>query len=329
MRTRLTAFLSPRSFSRLLRRCRPRRPHDASTCRRPSRSSTAASTATAGGPWPRSARRGDRAGDCTPSARRHLAASRRRGRRAAPVALAALLLALVLAPQPAAAQFPVTDVAHTAVNSYWHYVHYIQAAYQIYQQVQQLANQVRQLQAQLRALAKLRDPNWRQIQTLLGELDGLMRSGRALGYPLADAGAQFRQVFPGWSPWLDPAAPQLQAERALDTLRAGLAATSQQSRSFAPGEDLLAAVRQQMGRTDGHQQALEQVATLSAFAAQEQLLTRQALAVANNQAAVAHGYWLNRQAQGDASFSLLMTETSLGVYQEHSPGWTFRPSWQR
>jgi P-type conjugative transfer protein TrbJ len=245
------------------------------------------------------------------------------------VALAALLLALALAPQPAAAQFVVIDPTHIGVNAYWHYVHYVQAAYQIYQQVQQLANQVRQLQAQLRALAKLRDPNWRQIQTLLTELDGLMRSGRALGYPLADAGAQFRQVFPGWSPWFDPAAPQLQAERALDTLRAGLAATSQQSRSFAPGEDLLAAVRQQMGRTDGHQQAIEQLATLSAFNAQEQLLTRQALAVGNNQAAVANGYWLNRQAQGDASFSLLMTETSLATYQDHSPGWTFRPAWQR
>lgn len=250
---------------------------------------------------------------------------RTRGRRPAAVLVLALILAL--ASQPASPQIPVTDAAHIAVNTYWHYVHYIQFALQIYQHVQQIANQVRQINAQLRALAKLRDPNWREIQTLLSELDSLMRSGRALGYPLADIGGQFRQVYPGWSPWTDPSAPQVQAERALDTMRAGLVSTSQQAQSFAPGENLLARIRDQMTRTDGHQQALEQLATLSAFSAQEQLLTRQSLAIANNQAAVAQGYWLNRQAQGDASFSLLMTETSLGVYQNTSPGWTFTPSW--
>jgi len=239
----------------------------------------------------------------------------------------ALILAFLLAAPPAAAQAPVIDAAHIAVNTYWHYLHYVQFAFQIYQHAQQIANQVRQIDNQLRALAKLRDPNWREIQTLLSELDALMRSGRALGYPLADAGGQFRQLYPGWTPWTDPTAPQLQAERTLDTMRAGLAATSQQSQSFAPGETLLARVRDQMSRTDGHQQALEQLTTLSAFSAQEQLLTRQSLAVANNQAAVAQGYWLNRQAQGDASFSALMQETSLGVYQNTSPGWTFHPSW--
>jgi P-type conjugative transfer protein TrbJ len=265
----------------------------------------------------------------------HGGRDRRRGRRRRPLAaLLALALAcalsLLLAAPPAAAQIPVTDTAHIALNSFWHYVHYVhyvQFAFQIYQHVQQIANQVRQIENQLRALAKLRDPNWREIQSLLYQLDSLMRSGRALGYPLPDVGGQFRQTYPGWTPWTDPTAPQLQSERALDTLRAGLATTSRQSQSFAPGEDLLARVRQQMARTDGHQQAMEQLATLSAFSAQEQLLTRQSLAVANNQAAVAHGYWLNRQAQGDASWSLLMTETSLGAFQNTSPGWTFHPSW--
>ena len=242
--------------------------------------------------------------------------------------LATLLLLVAAAAPPAAAQTPVTDAIHIALNAYWHYVHYLQFALQIYQAYQELANQARFIDNQLRALAKLPNPNWRQIQTLLADLDAVMRSGRALGYALPDSGAQFRQVYPGWTPWSDPDAPQLQAERALDTMRAGLAATTQQSQTLAPGEDLLARIRQQMAQTDGHQQALEHLATLAAFSAQEQLLLRQSLAVANNQAAVAHGYWLNRQAQGDASFVLLMTETSLANHQDTSPGWTFRPGWQ-
>jgi P-type conjugative transfer protein TrbJ len=222
---------------------------------------------------------------------------------------------------PAAAQVPVIDPAHIALNAAWHYLHYLQFALQIHQQVQQIENQVR-------ALAKLRDPQWREIQSLLTELDFLMRSGSSLGYPLADVGGQYRQLYPGWAPWSDPAVPQRQAERALDTLRAGLAATSQQGQSFAAGEELLGRIRQQMTSTDGHQQALEQIATLAAFSAQEQLLSRQAQAIANNQMAVAQGYWLNRQAQGEANFTIAMVETSLAADRNTSRGWSFRPAWE-
>lgn|GEM_PF-240360 len=245
---------------------------------------------------------------------------RRRG-----LVLAAALLLLATA-APAAAQIPVTDAAHIAVNSYWHYLHYVQLAYQIYQHALQLANQVRQIEAQLRALRKLDDPNWREIQTLLAELDGLVRSGQAIGYALPDAGGQLRQVYPGWTPWQDPAAAPLQSERALDTMRAGLAAISRQSQSFGPGEQTLLAIRQQMTRTDGHQQALEQLATLGSFTAQEQLLTRQSLAVNANLQAVGQAYWIDREAQARATFRRLATETSLAAYQSTSPGWTFTPA---
>jgi P-type conjugative transfer protein TrbJ len=162
--------------------------------------------------------------------RRHPHPTRRRAfasrRRALGLVLAAALLLPVLAAPPAPAQIPVTDAAHIAVNSYWHYLHYVQLAFQIYQHSLQIANQVRQLEAQLRALRKLNDPNWREIQALLAELDLLARSGQAIGYALPDAAAQLRQVYPGWTPWSDPALAPLQSERALDTMRAGLAAIS-------------------------------------------------------------------------------------------------------
>jgi hypothetical protein len=57
-----------------------------------------------------------------------------------------------------------------------------------------------------------------------------------------------------------------------------------------------------MEGTAGHQQALEQLATLAGFQAQEQQLTRQSLAVAANVEAVANGYWLNREAWGRRRF---------------------------
>jgi P-type conjugative transfer protein TrbJ len=220
---------------------------------------------------------------------------------------------------PAAAIVPVTDVAHIALNSYWHYVHWLQFGLQIYQQVQQI-------EAQLRALRKLGNPQWREIGPLLTDLDFLVRSGQSIGYSYPDAGGQLRQVYPGWTPPQDPLFPEMQAERALDTQRAGLAAIARQAQSLGPGEETLAAIRQQMASTDGHQQALEQLATLGSFSAQEALLTRQSAAVSANLLAVSQAYWIDREAQSRATFRVMAAETALAAHQSTSPGWTFVPA---
>jgi P-type conjugative transfer protein TrbJ len=250
---------------------------------------------------------------------------RRAGPAAAALAVAVLAGALGAAPQPAAAQIPVTDVAHMTANVYWHYAHYVQLAYQIWQHATQIANQLRQIQAQLRALRKLPDPVWRDLAPLLAELDAVVRSGRAIGYALPDAGAQLRQVYPGWTPWTDAAAAPLQTERALDTMRAGLAAIARQAQSLGPAEQALAQIRRQMAATDGHQQALEQLATLSGLTAQEQLLGRQALAVSANLQAVGQAYWIDREAQARAALALVAAETARSAFRSTSRGWTFVP----
>jgi P-type conjugative transfer protein TrbJ len=234
---------------------------------------------------------------------------------------------LLFVPGFATAQIPVTDYAHIALNSYWHYAHYVQFALQIYHQIEQLTALYHQIENQLLALRKLRDPNWREIGILLNDLDAVMRSGRALGYTLAGIEGEFRRVFPGWQMWSDPAMVQLQTERALDTMRAGLSAANHQAPSLAAGEQTLAAIRAQMASTQGHQQALEQLATLGSFSAQEQLLTRQSLAVGNNLQAVAYAYWLNREAQSQATFNAVVDSTSVAGFRDTSPGWTFVPAW--
>jgi P-type conjugative transfer protein TrbJ len=229
--------------------------------------------------------------------------------------------------RPAAAQIPVIDPAHIALNSYWHYVHYLQFGLQIYQQVQQIANQVEQIKYQLVALSKLQNPNWRQIGTLLQELQGIVNSGKSIGYALADAGGQFRAAFPGWQAWPDSTAYPAQTTRALDTMRASLAAVSWQSQSLAPGEETLAAIREQMETTAGHQQALEMLATLAGFQAQEALLSRQSLAVVANEQAVANGYWIDREAQAEATLEGVLQESALAGAENRSPGWGFVPGW--
>src|ERR1700753_1632546 len=182
---------------------------------------------------------------------------RPRRRRALALALAAALAVEgSLAVPPAAALIPVTDVAHIALNATWHYVHYLQFALQIYQQVEQLSGQTTQLAYQLQALRKLDAPLWREIAGELADLDALDRSGSAIGYASPDAAGQFRQTFPGWQSWSDPDAPARQAERALDTPRAALAPAARQGQELPAGEQQLALLRAQMGATRGTQEAL-------------------------------------------------------------------------
>lgn len=255
---------------------------------------------------------------------------RRRARTVAHLLLLALAVAVagaLAAAPPAAAQIPVTDAAHIALNAYWHYVHYVQFAFQIYQHFTQIANQIQQIDNQLRALRKLAHPNWRDIQLLLSDLDTLVREGSAIGYSLADPGGQLHLTFPGWMPWLGPGAAESQSQRSLDTMRAGLDAISRQSQTFAPGEQTLAAIRQQMAGTDGHQMALEQLTTLGVFSAQEQLLTRQSLAVGANLQAVADAYWIDREAQARSTFQTVAAATAQANFQSTSPGFTFAPAW--
>jgi P-type conjugative transfer protein TrbJ len=253
-----------------------------------------------------------------PRAARRLAA-------ALPVLLCLAVCLWLVAPPPAAAQIPVTDAIHIALNSYWHYVHYLQFAFQIYQHVTEIANQIQQIDNQLRALQKLAHPNWRDLQALLANLDSLARSGTSIGYSLANPGAQLHFTFPGWTPWLGPGAAASQSQRSLDTMRAGLDAISLQSQTIAPGEQTLAAIRQQMASTDGHQMALEQLTTLAVFSAQEQLLARQSLAVNANLQAVANAYWIDREAQARAAFQIVAASTAQANFQSTSPGFTFAP----
>ncbi|MDP9121975.1 MAG: hypothetical protein M3O15_11535 [Acidobacteriota bacterium] len=247
-------------------------------------------------------------------------------RKILPVLVLGLLLGLS-GPLPAPAQTPVTDLAHISLNAYWHYFHYLQFALQIYRQFQQLEAQYLEIQNQLQALRKLDHPNWREVASLLSDLDSLIRSGQSLGYTLAGLEGEFRTTFPGWVPWSDSNAYSHQTARALDTMRASLLTIARQSQSLAPGEQTLAAIRGQMGSTVGHEQQLELLTTLSGFDAQEQLLTRQSLAVMANLEAVSSAYWINREAQSQATFTDLVTRSAQSAYLDTSPGWTFTPSW--
>jgi P-type conjugative transfer protein TrbJ len=256
---------------------------------------------------------------------------RRTGQKSCALALSAALLLpalALLAPAPAAAVIPVTDYAHIVVNQYWHYVHYVQFALQIYQHYQALANQLRQIVNQLTALKKLANPNWREVYDLLANLDWIMRQGQALAYSYKNIDAQFQQVFPGWAEvqnW--PVQRQAQAVRTLDTMRTALDTTSEQFRHDIADQLFLERIKWQMDGIHGHQEALELQGTILMYTAQELGVIKQSLATANNMQAVYYGHEINREAQGEATLAAGISRTLAKNSQEAVTGFTAIPDW--
>jgi P-type conjugative transfer protein TrbJ len=250
-------------------------------------------------------------------------------RRRALLAVAALTAGLaLLAPAPVQAIIPVTDYAHIVVNQYWHYVHYVQFALQIYQQYQALANQYRQIVNQLAALEKLANPNWREVYDLLANLDWIMRQGQALAYSYKNVDAQFQKVFPGFAEIQDwPVQRQVQAVRTLDTMRTALDTVSEQFRHDIADQLLLERIKGGMAGIHGHQEALELQATILMYTAQELGVIKQSLATANNMQAVYYGHEINREAQGEATLAAGLQRTLDANSREPAPGYGALPSW--
>jgi P-type conjugative transfer protein TrbJ len=255
---------------------------------------------------------------------------RKTGQKLSALALSAALLLALLAPAPALAYgpVPVIDYAHILVNQYWHYLHYVQFALQIYQHYQMLANQFRQITYQLTALRKLSNPNWREVYDLLANLDWIMRQGQALAYSYKNIDAQFQQVFPGWAEvqnW--PVQRQAQAVRTLDTMRTALDTTSEQFRHDIADQLFLERIKGQMDGIHGHQEALELQSTILMYTAQELGVMKQSLATANNIQAVYYGHLVNHEAQGEATLAAGIDRTLATNSQAATPGYGALPSW--
>jgi len=77
----------------------------------------------------------------------------------------------------------------------------------------------------------------------------------------------------------------------------------------------------------GHQEALELQGTILMYTAQELGVIKQSLATANNLQAVYYGHQINREAQGEATFTAGITRTLATNDQAATPGYSAIPSW--
>jgi P-type conjugative transfer protein TrbJ len=246
--------------------------------------------------------------------------------------LAALCLALFLllpAAQPAEAIIPVTDYAHILLNLYYHILHYVQFAAQIVNQYEQIKNQIDQIKYQVQSLKKLDVHNWREVYDLIAYMDYLMRQGQALAYSMDNVLETFNDTYPGWSSWKsynDDASNQ--TRRALDTMGNALRVLHQEYGHDIGDQLLLERIKAQVETAQGPEQAMEAMAAVQTFNAQELSVTKRIAAATANVQAVYFGQEINRRAQAEATFRDALTNT-LSQLPPSSQTWTFAPDWAR
>ena len=185
---------------------------------------------------------------------------------------------------------------------------------QVLRSVQQINNQRQQITYQIQALRKLPNANWREIATLVHQLDLLMQEGAALGYSIEAVDREFQRTFPGHRAEANnlqiPVSQREQALRTLGTMRAALNVLHWQSRNFQSGQQRLADIKASMSGIRGTQEALELQSTIDAFLAEEVGLLRQAVATQTNVQAVYNAYVVNQETQTRANYRAIMDRMS-------------------
>ena len=219
------------------------------------------------------------------------------------VAMLATAASIGLAPCIAHAQFGsgiVFDPSNFARNV----LHYAR-------RLEQMNLQRQQLQQQVTALRKLRNPNWRQINTALQQIDGLMQQGQSLAYSLRAIDAEFQRTFPGAKAFRDyPGEQRTQAVRTLATMRGALNAAHRASEEFPASVARLEAMKRQLGAIRGHEEALELSGTIDMYSAEELTLLRQAVSGLTNVQAVYYASQINADAQRQTTFRARLSAMS-------------------
>ena len=214
--------------------------------------------------------------------------------------LAAVLTvgALLLAPATVEGQFSLfgSGIVFDPSNFARNVLHYSR-------RIEQMNLQRQQLQQQIIAMRKLKNPNWRQINAALSQVDALMQQGQALAYSLRAIDAEFQRTFPGVQAFRDyPAEQRTQAIRTLATMRGALNAANRAAQEFPTSIARLEAMKRQFGTVHGHEEAIELTGTIGMYSAEELTMLRQAISGLTNVHAVYYANQINAEAQRQATF---------------------------
>lgn len=151
-------------------------------------------------------------------------------------------------------------------------------------QATQIANQLQQIQLQVRSLRAIPRGLWGLIQADLAQLRAIVQRSQGLSYADQNLSSDFAQAYPGFAASTDYVAAYRQwTQKALGGIKTSLEDAGLQSRQLQSEDDVLAALQAMSDGATGHLQAM-QVSNMIAVQQVQQLQKLRQLQMAQIQA---------------------------------------------
>ena len=156
---------------------------------------------------------------------------------------------------------------------------------------------------------------WRNINSAVATVDGVVSSGAALSYSTIGLAGQLAATFPGYS--YDPATiasdSRTQKERALGTAMQQVMAAQQTWAQIGQSVARLNQIKTQVAGISSAQQAAEVGATIGVISAEELTLLRQQLLASTSAQAILAAEQTNRELQGVAAVRVMFTDPAVDL----------------
>ncbi len=218
-----------------------------------------------------------------------------------------------------AAGLPVFDV----VNYLQNISAYARQAEQLVNQTRQIEHQIDMLKQQKLSLKSLTALDWRQLDTLLADLDQLSQRGQALSLASADLEAQFQTHFQAPSVLTpdDTYAIHLRDARTttLDTLRGSLAVLHHITTRYQEEQAHLNTLKAMSLGAEGHLQALQINASLSAETINQLQVLKRLIATQTETQAVYQAHQITERALNQALTDQLVRAVPTNFPRFQSP----------
>ena len=144
-----------------------------------------------------------------------------------------LALSLIVLPPPASALFGAGDIVYDPSNFSQNVLTAARALQSNLNEVQQIANQLRQIEMEVKNLASFPAGVWGEIQSDLDQLKQLAQSSGDIGYTLQNLDVQFKQMYPGYqAPTNYEQEYQTWTSNSLEGIKTALETANRQSKEF-------------------------------------------------------------------------------------------------
>ena len=204
------------------------------------------------------------------------------------IRISLLALSLIVLPPPAGALFGAGDIVYDPSNFGQNVMTAARALQSNLNEALQIANQLRQIEMEVKNSTTFPQSVWGDVQADLNQLTQLMQSSSAINYAMQNLSTQFKQLYPGYqAPANYEQEYQAWTANSLEGIGKALEAAGEQNRMFAAENARIGQIETGSDSAVGQLQALQANNMLAAQVVEQMQKLRQ-LQMAEMQAQTAY-----------------------------------------